>query len=206
MYFNELAKDWDNDSLKTERAITFAKEITNSIKPKKTWNALEFGCGTGLLSYQLKDVFDTITLVDNSEGMIDVLEEKIQKNDIPNFKPLILDLLEDNLNIGPFNIIYTLMTLHHIPELNKILNIFNSLLKTDGYLCIADLVKEDGSFHYEYPDFDGHNGFDKNELSEFLTNNRFKVEYYNICYEIKKESENKTFPLFLMICKKDTTL
>jgi len=64
------------------------------------------------------------------------------------------------------------------------------------------LVKEDGSFHHEYPDFDGHNGFDKNELGEYLINNGFTVEYYNICFEIIKESENKTYPLFLMICKK----
>ncbi|MCF6295812.1 MAG: class I SAM-dependent methyltransferase [Flavobacteriaceae bacterium] len=202
MHFDTLAKDWDNDPTKTERAKIFANEITHFIKPNKNWNALEFGSGTGLLSYELKDVFDEITLVDNSEGMIDVLKEKIKKSDITNFKPLHLDLLSDNLNIGTFNVIFTLMTLHHMPNLNKILNIFNSLLKPNGYLCIADLVKEDGSFHYEYPDFDGHNGFDKNELSEFLTNNGFTVDYYNICFEIKKESENKTYPLFLMICKK----
>jgi len=202
MHFDIQAKDWDNDPKKTERAQIFAQEITNFIKPHKTWDALEFGSGTGLLSYELKDVFEEITLIDNSPGMINVLKEKVKNNNITNFKPLLLDLLEDNLDIGKFNVIFTLMTLHHIPNLNKILNIFNSLLKTNGFLCIADLVKEDGSFHYEYPDFDGHNGFDKNELSYFLTSNGFKVEYYNICFEIKKESENKTYPLFLMICKK----
>ena len=204
MHFDIQAKDWDNDPKKTERAKIFAEEIINFIKPLKTWNALEFGSGTGLLSYQLKDVFETITLVDNSEGMINVLKEKIEKCNITNFKPLLLDILDDNLNIGAFNVIFTLMTLHHIIDLNKILSIFNSILKNDGYLCIADLVKEDGSFHINHPDFDGHNGFDKNELSTFLTNNGFKVEYYNICFEIEKEVENTTkiYPLFLMICKK----
>lgn len=202
MHFDTQAKDWDTDPKKTERAIAFADEITNYIKPNKTWNALEFGCGTGLLSFQLKNYFNTITLTDTSVGMLNVLKDKIKKSNITNFKPLQIDVLEDNINIEPFNVIYTLMTLHHITNLNKILSIFNSLLKTNGYLCIADLVKEDGSFHYEYPDFDGHNGFDKKDLSEFLTANGFKVEYYNICFEIKKESENKTYPLFLMICKK----
>ena len=202
MHFDTQAKDWDNDPTKTERAKIFAKEITNFIKPNITWNAMEFGSGTGLLSYELKDDFEEITLVDNSEGMINVLNEKIENCGITNFKPLLLDLLEDNLNIGKFNVIFTLMTLHHIIDLNKILSIFHSLLKNDGYLCIADLVKEDGSFHINHPDFDGHNGFDKNELSTFLIQNGFNVEYYNICFEIEKESENKTYPLFLMICKK----
>ncbi|MCK5399991.1 MAG: methyltransferase domain-containing protein [Flavobacteriaceae bacterium] len=204
MHFDIQAKDWDNDPKKTERAQIFAEEITNYLKPNKIWNALEFGSGTGLLSYQLKDDFETITLVDNSEGMINVLNEKIEKSGIKNFKPLLLNLLDDNLNIGKFNVILTLMTLHHILDLNKILTIFNSILKTDGYLCIADLVKEDGSFHNEHPGFDGHNGFDKNELSKFLTNSGFKVEYYNLCFEIEKELDNdtKAYPLFLMICKK----
>jgi ubiquinone/menaquinone biosynthesis C-methylase UbiE len=202
MRFDTQAKDWDTDPKKTERAKIFAKKITNFIKPNKTWNALEFGCGTGLLSFQLKNDFNTITLTDTSVGMINVLKDKIKKSNITNFKPLQIDVLEDNINIGTFNVIYTLMTLHHISNLNKILSIFNSLLKTNGYLCIADLVKEDGSFHFEYPDFDGHNGFDKNELSQFLEANGFTVEYYNICFEINKELENKTYPLFLMICKK----
>ncbi len=202
MHFDTEAIDWDNDPKKTERAIAFAEEITSYIKPNKNWSALEFGSGTGLLSFQLKNDFNTITLTDTSTGMINVLKDKIKKNNITNFKPLQIDLLEDSINIGTFNVIYTLMTLHHIPELNKILHIFNFLLKPDGYLCIADLVKEDGSFHDEYPDFDGHNGFDKNKLSEILSKNGLEVEYFNICFEIKKESENKTYPLFLMICKK----
>ena len=204
MHFDTQAKDWDNDPKKTERAVIFAEEIINFIKPKNSWNALEFGSGTGLLSYQLKDVFETITLVDNSEGMITVLNEKIEKSGITNFKPKLLDLLEDNLTIGSFNVIFTLMTLHHIIDLNNILSIFNSILKNDGYLCIADLVREDGSFHINHPDFDGHNGFEKNELSAFLIQNGFNIEYYNICFEIIKEVENttKTYPLFLMICKK----
>ena len=202
MHFDTQAKDWDNDPTKTERAKIFATEITDFIKPHKCWNALEFGSGTGLLSYELKDAFETITLIDNSEGMITVLNEKIENSGIKNFNPLLLDVFDDNLNIGTFNVVYTLMTLHHIIDLNKILAIYNSLLKTDGYLCIADLVKENGSFHAQHPGFDGHNGFDKNELSVFLTHNGFNVEYYNICFEIEKELENdtKTYPLFLMIC------
>ena len=203
-HFDEQAKEWDNDPKKTERAKIFAEEIINFINPKPTDNALEFGCGTGLLSYQLKDAFKTISLADNSEGMVKVLKEKIKKQSLLNFKPLLVDLLEEDLNIGTFNVIYMLMTLHHIKDIKKVAKIFNSLLKTNGYLCIADLVEEDGSFHLNHPNFDGHNGFDKNKLSQLLINNGFTVEYYNISYVIEKELETgiRKYPLFLMICKK----
>ena len=42
------------------------------------------------------------------------------------------------------------------------------------------------------------------ELKDILSDNGYNVEYYKICFEIVKEfdDDNKTFPLFLMICKK----
>jgi ubiquinone/menaquinone biosynthesis C-methylase UbiE len=203
-HFDIQAKNWDNNPMKVERAAVFAKEIIRFINPKPTDTALEFGCGTGLLSYQLKDAFKTITLADNSKGMINVLKEKVKNKNLENFKPLLVDLLDENIHIGTFNVIYSLMTVHHILDLNKVSKIFHSLLETNGYLCIADLVKEDGSFHINHPNFDGHNGFDKTELSNILKKNGFSIEYYNISYVIEKEVENKLrkYPLFLMICKK----
>ena len=200
MSFNEQAKNWDNDPVKVERAKVFAKEIANFIPRKKKMKALEFGCGTGLLSYHLKDFFESITLVDTAEGMLDVLSEKISRDYLSHFKPVLIDLINDDLNDSAFDVIYTLMTMHHIIELNKILKKFNSLLKPNGYICIADLVKEDGSFHSGIPGFNGHNGFDKNELTKILNNNGFEVVFYKICYEIEKD--NRKYPLFLMIGEK----
>lgn len=205
-HFDQQAKEWDNDPKKTERAIIIAKEMTDFIQPNKTMNAFEFGCGTGLLSYQLKDSFKTITLADTSEEMIKVLKEKIANENINNFKPLLVDLLEDDsvINRSEFDVIYTLMTLHHVLEVDKILAIFNAMLKTGGYLCIADLVQEDGSFHTNVPGFDGHNGFDRSTLSAVLFNHGFKVAYNKIPLEIEKEFDKKVrkYPVFLMICKK----
>jgi ubiquinone/menaquinone biosynthesis C-methylase UbiE len=206
MDFDNEAQDWDNDPEKIERAVVFAKEINEFIKPDKTLNALEFGCGTGLLSFQLKDFFKTITLADNSEGMIKVLGEKIVKEGIDNFKPLHIDSLESDLKIKKYDVIFTLMTLHHMADVNNIVKVFNSILKRGGYLCIADLVKEDGSFHSDHDNFNGHNGFDRNELKDILSNNGFSVEYFKICFEIVKQfdDKNKKYPLFLMIGKKVT--
>jgi 2-polyprenyl-3-methyl-5-hydroxy-6-metoxy-1,4-benzoquinol methylase len=205
-HFDKQAKEWDNDPKKTERAIAIAKEMTDFIQPKKTMDAFEFGCGTGMLSYQLKDFFKTITLADTSEGMIKVLQEKISDENIKNFKPLLVNLLEDDavINKNSYDVIYTLMTLHHIDDINKIAKIFNAMLKTGGYLCIADLVQEDGSFHSNVPDFNGHNGFDRAELGAVLSSHGFEIEYNKIPLEIEKEFDEKMkkYPLFLMICKK----
>lgn len=205
MHFDQQAQDWDNDPKKIERAIIFAKEINDFINPNKSLDALEFGCGTGLLSFELKDFFKTITLADNSEEMINVLQEKIKKGGIKNFKPLLINSLENDLKANEYDVIFTLMTLHHIHDVSNIAKIFNAILKTNGYLCVADLVLEDGSFHAHHHDFDGHNGFDRNELSTILSNNGFRIDYYKICFEIEKktDAEIKKYPLFLMICQKN---
>lgn len=204
MYFDEKAQEWDNDPKKIERAAVFAKEINDFIQPNKKLNALEFGCGTGLLSFKLKDFFKTITLADNSEGMISVLKEKIAKEGIKNFIPLQLDLFEKDLRGLKMDVIYTLMTLHHMLDIKETLTVFNSIIEPNGFLCIADLVKEDGSFHAQHDGFDGHNGFDKDELSGIMLKTGFKPVYYKECFVIEKKVDEiiKKYPLFLMICKK----
>ncbi len=204
MHFDKKAQDWDSDPTKTIRAIAFAKEIKSFIPTTERKEALEFGCGTGLLSFQLKDFFQTITLADHSEGMIKVLEKKIKAQEINNFKPLLISNYEEELPENHFDVIYTLMTLHHIQNIETILKVFNQTLKTKGYLCIADLVSEDGSFHSQFPDFDGHQGFDKEELSSLLAKNGFDVGFYKITYTIERKTEDKIkkYPLFLLIARK----
>jgi len=201
-HFNEKAKDWDKDVEKNNRAKLIAKEIVAFIKPTKQMNALEFGCGTGLLSFALKNAFKEITLVDNSEGMMDVLKEKIEKQQIKNFKPLLIDLIKNPSKIKKTDVIFTLMTLHHIENIAQISSIFNSLLNINGYLCIADLDEEDGSFHPKEQNFEGHFGFNKKNLENILKLNSFEVLHYFIPYEIEKEVAGKKYPVFLMIAKK----
>lgn len=203
MSFDTEAKDWDLDPKKTERAVALALEILNNLSFPKNSEAMEFGCGTGILSVQMKDVFRDITLVDTSSGMIDVLKEKIKTNKLTHFHPLLIDLLTEPTPNVHFDVIYTLMTMHHIRDIETILGVFFQLLKPGGYFCMADLVEEDGSFHNS-PDFDGHNGFNRTELTQLMHNAGFEVVRYNIFYEIKREKEGKleTYPLFMMIARK----
>jgi len=203
MSFDAEAKDWDLDPKKTERAIALAQEILRNVQFPPNAKAMEFGCGTGILSVQMKDIFQDITLVDTSAGMIDVLKEKIKANNLSHFHPLQIDLLTDPIPEAHFDVIYTLMTMHHIGDIKKIFGVFHKLLNHGGYFCMADLVKEDGSFHND-PDFNGHNGFDHQGLKRLLQGSGFEDVSYNIFYEIKREKEGKleTFPLFLMIARK----
>ena len=128
--------------------------------------------------------------------------EHVEKQQIKNFKPLLIDLIKNPSKIAKTDVIFTLMTLHHIHNIEQISNIFHSLLNTNGYLCIADLDEEDGSFHPKEQNFDGHFGFNKNNLETTLKNCGFEIVHYSIPYTIEKEVTGKKYPLFLMIAKK----
>ncbi|MBN2667825.1 MAG: class I SAM-dependent methyltransferase [Bacteroidales bacterium] len=206
--FDNKAKTWDNDPMKTERARSFANVIRQQLD-NKAGKALEFGCGTGLLSFELKDDFNSITLVDESSGMIEVLKDKIQEHQLTHFDPQQIDILSkkssiDN-NFKDFNAIYTLMTMHHVMDLEHAFKTFHNILEKDGLLLIADLEKEDGSFHAEHSGFKGHLGFDREELEELLNTNGFNVESYQKGFVIEKmvKEQTKRYPLFFITARKN---
>src|SRR5512145_863631 len=141
--FDERAKDWDSDPKKVERARVVADAIRRAIPLSRQMKALEYGCGTGLLSFALQSELGQITLADTSQGMLNVLSDKIARAGVTNMHPVRLDLASDPLPPERYDLTYSLMTLHHIDDTEDILNKFHSLLQPDGILMVADLDKED---------------------------------------------------------------
>jgi ubiquinone/menaquinone biosynthesis C-methylase UbiE len=201
--FNGRAKDWDSDPMKVERARAVADAIRNAIPLSSDMSALEYGCSTGLLSFALQSNLGEITLADTSQGMLDVLSEKIATAGVTNMRPTQLDLSTDPLPSEHFDLTYSLMTLHHIPDTKNILKKFHALLEPSGILCIADLDKEDGSFHTDGTT-DVHLGFEHGELQRWVEDAGFSDVKFSTAYEIKKniDGAEKTFPVFLLTARK----
>src|SRR5699024_11340158 len=83
--FDEKAKEWDTPD-KKERAEHIGAAISSQLPLSNSMTAFEYGCGTGLLSFALKDKLGAMTLADVSDGMLGVLEKKIQQHKIKNMK------------------------------------------------------------------------------------------------------------------------
>jgi ubiquinone/menaquinone biosynthesis C-methylase UbiE len=201
--FDEQAKDWDSDPKKVERARVVADAIRNTVPLSTRMKALEYGCGTGLLSFALQSDLGEITLADTSQGMLDVLQTKIVNSGVTNMRPVRLDLLSDPLPVERYDITYSLMTLHHIHDVKLILSKFHDLLVPQGILLVADLDQEDGSFHTDGTT-DVHKGFARVELRKMVEEAGFGNISFMTAYQIKKQigNEEKTFPVFLMIAQK----
>ena len=194
--FDHEAKNWDNAE-RTERARQVA--IAISKKTSDGGSGLEVGSGTGLVSFFLKDHFDRIKLIDTSEGMIDVLNDKIKAADLTHFEANTFNLLTDG-NLGEtFDTIYSSMVMHHINDINEMISACKRHLKPGGKLCIIDLDKEDGQFHSNEPGFSGHNGFDQGELAIVLEKVGFTAIQSEVFFHGVKDRKGISVPYSLFI-------
>jgi 2-polyprenyl-3-methyl-5-hydroxy-6-metoxy-1,4-benzoquinol methylase len=131
--------------------------------------------------------------------MVQVMHEKVVNGKIKNLKPLLFDLEHSDYYAHKFDCVFSQMVLHHVEDTEQLLNKFFQILNPCGYLAIADLYIEDGSFHG--PDVKVHLGFDPEKLTEMLKSDGFKNIGYKTCFEVKRDT-GKNFPVFLLVAKK----
>jgi tRNA (cmo5U34)-methyltransferase len=201
--FDSKAVEWDNNPMHWERSAAIAEEIKNLIPLNREMVALEYGAGTGITSFLLKDYLKEITLMDNSAEMIRVTNEKISSTKTKNLRAVNFNLEDEEYLERKFDLIYTQMVLHHVGDVGKIIGAFYQLLKKGSYLAIADLSEEDGSFHGD--GFTGHRGFDMDWLSGILREIGFSGIFYKTCFIIDRkisETETKKFKVFIMTAKR----
>ena len=196
MSFEGRAKDWDNDS-RIKRSKIVAEKINEIIGNEKYNSIMEYGCATGLISLNLCDKFKKVTLMDSEKEMIKIIKEKLDRCEKNNVFPIQIDLMNESYKKEKFDLIYTSLTLHHIPDTEKIIKIFYNLLNENGMLCIIDLDKEDGSFHINQKDFNGHNGFEHRYMENIFESVGFSNIESDTFYNGEKIYKEKTIPYSL---------
>jgi tRNA (cmo5U34)-methyltransferase len=202
--FDIKAAGWDQNPMHWDRSEAIADEIKKHIPLNNNMTALEYGAGTGIASFLLKDYLKEITLIDNSPEMVKIMKEKIETAKVKNLKVLNFDLEHNDYNNGKFDLIFTQMVLHHVTDIETIIEKFKKLLNPGSHLAIADLYEEDGSFHGE--GFNGHKGFNLVYLSGLLIKNQFKNISHRSCFIIDRkisETETKHFDVFLLTASQE---
>jgi tRNA (cmo5U34)-methyltransferase len=203
--FDIKAAKWDQDPTHWDRSVAITDQIKKRIPISKKMIALEYGAGTGIASFLLKDYLKEITLMDNSIEMVRIMKEKIQTTKVKNLKWLNFDLENNDYKAERFDLIFTQMVLHHISDIDDIITKFYNLLNPGGFLAIADLYSEDGSFHGDR--FTGHKGFDIEILSNKIRNKGFTSISHQKCFVINKKisnTETKKFDVFLLVAKRSS--
>ncbi len=200
--FDIKASGWDQNPMHWDRSLAVSSQIRELLPLTKQMTALEFGAGTGITSFMLKDHLKEITPMDTSSEMLKIINNKIKEYRTDNLKTLYFDLENAEYNEATFDLIFSQMVLHHINDTEDIISKFYNMLNPGGFLAIADLYPEDGSFHGK--EFSGNKGFDPEVLSELLIKSGFTNISHRKCFVIEKktsDSGNKHFDVFLLIAQ-----
>lgn len=202
--FNAAAATWDQKPRRLALAADVAAAIIKSASPGKGMKALDFGCGTGLLTLALAPLVGSITGADSSQGMLDVLAEKVKAAGLENVDMLLLDAEGGGGLGGPYDLISTSMTLHHLPDVPEQIHAFCQSLAPGGLLCAADLDAEGGLFHDD-PTGVFHKGFDRDAMAKLFTEAGLVEVSASTAAEIEKKGTDgkvHTFTVFLVTGRK----
>jgi len=202
--FDKEAAQWDANPGRVKLAHDVAQSMIREVKPTKAMDALDFGCGTGLVTLKFQPLVRTITGMDSSRGMLSVLESKVADQGAVNVKTQFLDLEQEVKVEGRYHLIVSSMTLHHVPDPAGLIAKLSGALLPGGTLAVADLDAEDGSFH---GDNTGvlHLGFDRERVIGLFEQAGLTQVREVTAAVVAKEIEGKgrrEFPVFLIMGKK----
>lgn len=163
--FDKAASTWDLEPSRLALAREVAQAIAAEVDLTPDLEVLDFGCGTGLLTLQLRPLVGRITGADTSPGMLAALEAKVRDQGLRDVATLLLDPARDTPLPGAYDLIVSNMTLHHVADVPALLRRLGQALKPGDRLDLTDLDPDDGQFHQ---DSQGvfHDGFDRAWLRE----------------------------------------
>lgn len=192
--FDAKAANWDDAPHRVERARQAAEQIAASVPIDRSTRLLDYGAGTGLLAQHLIGRAGSVVLAEPSQGMRDVLAMKVEAGILPGATILDLDLAVSRPpEQMAFDLIVSLMVIHHVDDIPTVLTRMRSLLPVGGHLCIVDLEEEDGSFHS--PSFRGYHGLARDMLAQACITSGFVEPTFEHAFTMRKH--DRDYELFL---------
>ncbi|MRI35464.1 class I SAM-dependent methyltransferase [Endozoicomonas sp. OPT23] len=195
--FAHKAAGYEQEKRRTDVVTSIAEAILESVPLNQNMHLMDFGSGTGLLLERVATKVGKITAVDISPAMNARLEEK--KPALPCELELMPVDLAEVIPQARFDGVISSMTLHHVENLPVVLSRLYTVIADKGFLALADLELEDGSFHDEA---DGvfHKGFDCRKIMKLVSVAGFKDVELKRIHSIPKNG--KDYPVFLLTARK----
>lgn len=162
--FDRMAAEWDANPVRVALARAVTEAIRETVPLRADMQVMDFGAGTGLVTLALAPSVGRLTAMDTSPDMLHMLEAKLKAQRIEHVRTLAGEL---DAGRGDYDLVVGSMVLHHIADVPKMITTLAACLKPGGWMALADLETEDGSFH---GDMAGvyHKGFNPDEVCGWL--------------------------------------
>ncbi len=197
--FDEAAQQWDSNPVRVALARGIGEAIQRTVPIQPSWHALDYGAGTGLLTLSLLPRVASVTAFDSSKGMLEQLTKKVADAQIPNVQTRLWNLETEPYADQRFDLVVSSMTLHHLRDVPLVFKRLAALLNPGGWLALADLDTEDGSFHGPANDV-FHHGFDRSAIIKWLTDSGVSGISVTDAFTVSKPSatgEMRNYSVFL---------
>ena len=196
-HFNEKAKTWDADEMVRQLSSAVGSSILENIPLEQNMHVMDFGAGTGLISTHVAPRVKKIIAVDISEAM---LEKLVAKQELVNKVTTVCqDILGQPLE-EKFDLIMSAMAMHHVEDTDELVQTFFEHLKPGAMIALADLDKEDGSFHPEGTEGVFHSGFERDDFQRRLEEHGFEDVHFYTAHTVEKNENH--YPIFLVSARK----
>ena len=195
--FKDKAKDWDVTDRIKQLTAGIGSCILRNVELNAQMHVMDFGAGTGLITSQVAPYVNKITAVDISQAM---LEQLIAKQELKDKVQALCQDITHKSTGEKYDLIMSAMAMHHVKDTDNMVKQFAAHLKPGGKLALADLDKEDGSFHQ--PGVEGvyHSGFERSAFQAKLEKYGFKDVHFETAHTV--QGETRTYPVFLALATK----
>lgn len=185
--FDHVASQWDANPMRVAMARAVADTMRATVPFHGGMQVLDFGCGTGLLTLALLPHVGAVTATDASREMLRILEGKLSASGIQNVRVLHGDIASIPLESAAFDLVASSMVLHHVRDVPSILVRLRRCLRPGGWIAVADLDAEDGTFH---SDMTGvcHRGFARPVVAAWLEQAGFTDAKVRDAHQINRDA------------------
>ncbi len=195
--FAHKAAVYDDNPDRVDNVAQIAAAIRDRVTLAPSHHIVDFGSGTGLLLERLADHVAEITAVDISPSMTEQLRGKLDRLPCPVHVREV-DLTTTPIE-GTFDGVVSSMTMHHVADTAALLGRFHAMVVDGGFIALADLEREDGSFHREDTGVH-HHGFDEGQLDA----EAIAAGFSDVCSATVTvmDRDGKAFPVFLLTARR----
>ncbi|MBP7736787.1 MAG: class I SAM-dependent methyltransferase [Spirochaetes bacterium] len=145
--FDRDAGTWDEKPQRVKLAKDIFRSIDAAVGIRRGMDAMDFGCGTGLLSLLVLERTGGVACADSSAGMLDVLASKVRAAGLSGVTTIHLTSDDGDGLTGSYDLVTSAMTFHHVRDVPSLVKRLAGLLNRGGILCVADLDPDNGGFH-----------------------------------------------------------
>lgn len=135
-HFDKVATEYDFIATLHNNNDFFTTNLSRS-----KGSALDIGCGSGVLTYELSKYYNEVIGIDISEKMLVITNKKRSSQ---NIKYIYMDATKLKLN-KKFDVITTRTVFHHFKDISAVINKLKPLLNEQGKLIILGVTSEKGT-------------------------------------------------------------